>query len=248
MILIHGACARMQQFVHIIRRLSAQNYELVAYDALGCSLSDKPNNPSAYRTSEMYADMVALIEKLPGQSVSIIGHSIGGAMVVRFGSTHPKASSLTKSIIALTPPHFISTHEASQSMNIFKLPYSILWLIRPLMSMKARVLLFGPKATDALKNMEREASARNPVYMFQSFYTGVDRNMLASDKLGKTLKVPCLFVGADSDKLCPVEGVKSLADHFGGNFVVATECGHQCMQEDPEQILGHMQKFFSTSF
>jgi pimeloyl-ACP methyl ester carboxylesterase len=237
----------MQQLVHLIRELSAQNYEIVSYDALGCGLSDKPNHPSAYTSYELYSDMVALIEKLPGMSVSIIGHSIGGAMVVRFAATHPKASSLTKSIIAITPPHIISTHQPSQSLNIFKLPSSILWLLRPLMSKKARVLLFGPKATEALKDMEKEASARNPVYMFQAFYRGLDREMFASDILGKFLQVPALFIGADCDKLCPLSGVKSLADHFNAPCIVAAESGHQCMQEDPQQVINILQNFLSTS-
>jgi len=191
----------------------------------------------------MYADMVALIGKLPGQSVSLIGHSIGGAMVIKFAASDEKASSLIKSVIAISPPLFDPTHAPSQSANIFKLPAPILWLLRPLMSKKARVLLFGPKATDRLKDMEREASARNPVYMFKAFYMGVDRNFLS---VSSSIRVPGLCIGADKDALCSPEEAEKLAGICHSKYAVANECGHQCMQEDPEQIIGLIEGFLGN--
>ena len=249
-VFVHGACARMQQFVHQILHFSQAGYEIVAYDALGCGLSEKPVDEQAYTSDELYADFLAVVAKFTvnrgAKALAIVGHSMGGAAVLRFSATAPNASFLSKSAVAICPPVFTG---AASARSIFKLPASILWLIRPLLGIKARELLFGPKASTALRNQEKEASARNPVHMFRAFYNGINSNLFAHKSLGTELHVPTLFIGADGDKICPLSGVETIATHFAGSsgkLEVARECGHQCMQEDPEQVTGLLEKFFSS--
>jgi pimeloyl-ACP methyl ester carboxylesterase len=93
--------------------------------------------------------------------------------------------------------------------------------------------------------MEREASARNPVYMFKAFYSQIDREFLNMSKATK-LNVPTLFIGADCDNICPAGPIKDLSQRLGCQYVVAKDCGHQCMQEDPKQINGYIGDFLSS--
>jgi pimeloyl-ACP methyl ester carboxylesterase len=244
-ILVHGACARMQQLVFIIRDLMDKGYEVVAYDALGCGMSDKPTAQDSYGTEAMYKDMIEVIRRYSPRNqkaVSVIGHSIGGAMLARFAASSD-CESLTESVIAITPPIF-GDRPTSNRTSVFKLPISLLWLIRPWMSVQARKLLFGPNATDTLKNTEREASGRNPVYMFKAFYNSIDQDFLSIKDT--KLNVPSLFIGAEFDKVCPAEPIEALSKRLSANYVLAKDCGHQCMQEDPKQINSIIGRFFKS--
>ena len=243
-LLVHGACARMQQLVFVIRNLVEKGYEVVSYDALGCGASDKPIITSAYSSREMFSDLVALIKRYGPEEnkwVSLMGHSIGGAMLAKFAAT-AECEQFTDSVICITPP--VISASATSSTGIFKLPGSILWLIRPWMGVKARQMLFGPKATASLRNMEREASARNPVYMFKAFYTSIDRSFLAVSE--SSFHVPVLCIGAEYDKVCPALAVEEMSKRCKCKYVLAKDCGHQCMQEDPEQINGIIETFLKT--
>ena len=243
-LLIHGACARMQQLVAQIRYLRDKGYEIVSYDAFGCGMSDKPTDPSAYESREMFADLLAVIKRYGSAEkkwVSLMGHSIGGAMLAKFAAS-AACVEFSDSVIAIAPPVIDSSTKSNT--GIFKLPASILWLMRPWMSIKARQLLFGPKATDSLKNMEREASARNPVYMFKAFYSRIDRPFLEVTE--PSLCVPALFIGAEYDQVCPALTVEAMSNRLSCKYVLAKDCGHQCMQEDPDRINGLIGKFLDT--
>ena len=211
-----------------------RNYEIVSYDALGCGKSSKPTDAAAYRTPEMFMDMVAVIKRYSSGGdkwVSLIGHSIGGAMLAKFATTDESAK-FTRSVVLIALP--VIDPSSASTTGIFRLPVSVLWLIRPWMGVKARQMLFGPKATDRLRGMEREASARNPVYMFKSFYMGIDRPFLQVTE--PALLVPALFVGAEYDKVCSPSAIEAMSKRLHCKYVLAKDCGHQCMQEDPEQI------------
>ena len=45
-----------------------------------------------------------------------------------------------------------------------------------------------------------------------------------------------LIVG-DSDRMTPMKMSRSLAEHFGANLKVLSNCGHMVMSEQPEQTL-----------
>lgn len=249
---VHGACARMQQFVSQIRYFSEEGYEVVSFDALGCGESEIPVEAELYSSAEMYEDMVTLVERYTVQrgavARALVGHSMGGAMLTKLAFSLD-CSKLTESIVSLCNPDFT---EMSRKTRIFeKYPASVLWLIRPLMGVKARELLFGPKASEALRAQEKEASARNPVYMFRSYYRGIQgSSFFHPESMGRSLAVRTLFVGAELDKISPCVSVESLASYFVGDpaprFQLVRGCGHQCMQEDPDQVNALISDFLTV--
>lgn len=239
-IFVHGACARMQQFENQIRYFMKDGYEIVSYDALGCGESAKPIGQSYYVSDEMYKDFVAIVERFTlhekSRAVSIVGHSFGGAMVTKL-AVSAESTALTQTAVSICQPVDIGSRRDSGS--IFRLPISVLWLIRPLLGLKARDLLLGPNAKDDLRQLEKEASARNPVHMFKSFYTGIKPGFFNFDSFGQRPLVPLLLIAGDCDKICPTDGIRALEQHLKCSHLrseIAAECGHQCMQEDPDQI------------
>jgi abhydrolase domain-containing protein 8 len=236
----------MQQFVHQIRYFWKEGYEIVAYDALGCGESAKPVGANLYSSEEMYRDFEAVVRHFTCDrsrvACAVIGHSFGGALVSKL-SASMDAPKLTRCAVSICQP--VDDGSFKKQSSIFKLPISVLWLIRPLLGIKARSLLLGPKATPALYEQEKEASARNPVHMFKSFYMGIAPGFLRIANFEPN-RVPLLLLAGDVDKICPLERIRKLKDHLGSPQVRLEQvqnCGHQCMQEDPEQVNGMIEKF-----
>lgn len=178
--------------------------------------------------------------------VSVVGHSYGAAITLRYALCDESARPISKAI-AIAPPAFYEDDEKFYNMNkkslyVFKLPESLLWLIRPLLWGGARDALFGPHATEKLIQQEREASSRNPVYMFKDLYTSIDRSILSlRDFKGETAH-PLLLLSCECDKLCKPKDIEEvlyakIKNKLPGiiTYKQLKDCGHQCMQEDPSQ-------------
>jgi len=245
-IFVHGSCARMQQFQKQIEYFHDAGFDVLSYDALGCGASESPVGDSLYKTREMFEDLIGVLTKYTKErrvkAVSIVGHSFGAALVSKIAASRD-SKNLTKSVVSLCQPSYSS--DSKKALAIFKLPVSVLWLIRPLLGVKARDLLFGPTDSSDLRRQEKEASARNPVHIFRSFYNGIDPSFLDSETVESELHVPVLFIAGEYDKLCSPAGVEAIAKRFKSNtkFAVVTGCGHQCMQEDPDQVNGVIDEF-----
>ena len=166
-------------------------------------------------------------------------------MVLKLASSLSNTEKI-ESVISICPPSF---SDKTTNLSIFKLPISIIWLIRPLMSMKATDLLFGPNASKLLKEQEKEASSRNPIYMFRSFYNGIDHRLLSLKSFGDRLHVPVLLVAGSHDNLCPASGVEEYFNWFKSSqvrFEIIPDSGHQSMQEEPKRVNQLVESFIES--
>lgn len=66
----------------------APAHRLVAYDLRGRGDSDKP--PRGYDLATHGADLLALLDHLGAQRATIMGHSLGAKIAVRFAAHHPE--------------------------------------------------------------------------------------------------------------------------------------------------------------
>lgn len=70
------------QLVHFRRK---RTFRVVAYDALGCGGSDKPQNKEAFTENEMLEDFLELwrMHFMEGKVNIIVGHGYGSVIAVR---------------------------------------------------------------------------------------------------------------------------------------------------------------------
>ena len=85
-VLSHGITDNGLCWTHLAKALEAQ-YDVVMVDARGHGLSDKPD--SGYSAQDHARDLAGLIEALQLDTVSLIGHSMGGAIIGELASLHP---------------------------------------------------------------------------------------------------------------------------------------------------------------
>jgi pimeloyl-ACP methyl ester carboxylesterase len=94
LVLIHGLSGSLAVWqLHIVPELS-RNFSVLTYDLRGHGQSDTP--PSGYRSRDMAADLLTLLDYLRIERPHIVGHSVGGVVALHLAALHPdRAASLT---------------------------------------------------------------------------------------------------------------------------------------------------------
>ncbi len=88
LLLIHGFTASSASFLSNIRGLR-QHFTVVTTDLLGHGLSEAPEDPALYTPEATVARLSALIDHLGHNDVLLCGHSLGGAVALRFALDVP---------------------------------------------------------------------------------------------------------------------------------------------------------------
>lgn len=87
LVLVHGLGAPSEEIWHEIEDELARSFEVVAYDGRGAGRSDIP--PGPYSLDDLAGDLDALLRALGLEAVSMLGHSLGGAVALRHAAMHP---------------------------------------------------------------------------------------------------------------------------------------------------------------
>jgi len=94
LVLIHGLCGSLAVWQLRIAPDLSRDFSVLTYDLRGHGLSDAP--PSGYRSSDMAADLLALLDHLEIRQAHVVGHSFGGVVALHFAVLHPdRIASLT---------------------------------------------------------------------------------------------------------------------------------------------------------
>jgi len=86
-ICLHGRGGRAETWSDFIQQYGKE-YRIIAPDQRGHGLSDKPI--AEYTTEEMAEDIIELLNLLKIESVILVGHSMGGAVVGYLAAVYPK--------------------------------------------------------------------------------------------------------------------------------------------------------------
>lgn len=68
----------------------AQRYRVVTFDPRGHGRSDAPDDPRLYTAEAFVDDIAALLDHLGVERAHVAGHSMGGAVAMRFALTYPQ--------------------------------------------------------------------------------------------------------------------------------------------------------------
>ncbi len=90
-VLVHGLTANSHEWVKLGGRLSQEGFHVVAPDLRGRGLSSKPAH--GYGIPFHTADLLSLFDSLGLDKVSIVGHSLGGAIGLYMAALFPERAS-----------------------------------------------------------------------------------------------------------------------------------------------------------
>jgi len=100
-VLLHGWPQDRSAWEPVAARLVDEGLRVLAPDQRGYSPGARPRGTSAYRMSQLVADVLALVDASGAARVHLVGHDWGGAVAWAFAERHPdRLHSLT---VASTP-------------------------------------------------------------------------------------------------------------------------------------------------
>jgi len=101
-VLVHGWPEFWYAFRHQIDPLVGAGYRVAALDVRGYGGSDKPEDPAAYRLSQLAADVAGVITALGESSAVVIGHDWGAITAWLTALTYPSS---VRAVVGMSVPY-----------------------------------------------------------------------------------------------------------------------------------------------
>jgi pimeloyl-ACP methyl ester carboxylesterase/protein-tyrosine phosphatase len=236
LVFIHGLGGSVAQFHPLLTSL-VNISSCLAIDLPGCGVSEfSPTEWDAYSTASLVELLETAIEdhrdKDAGQSVVLIGHSMGTALAAQLAD--PKSSHTTQlasyvvGLVAICPT---SGSLTEQQVSLFR---KLLWIPGWLFNLwrawdargganSASVRRFvGPEADLETRKMQYRYNqqSKTPVWRrtawgtLPTFENGVRKGGLASQDVWSRINVPTYLIGGENDHITPPKELKKVEEYL----------------------------------
>lgn len=238
-VLLHGFPQRSSSWDLVVPRLHAAGLRTVAPDQRGYSPGARPRRRRDYRSEELQADVVALLELLD-RPVHLVGHDWGAVVGWLVAAHHPE---LLRSWTAVSVPHpaamlrsFVTSDQLLRSwyMGLFQVP---LLPERLLSSARAEATLrAGGMSPESVARYRAEIVADGALPGGLAWYRGLPfsdpRTSLAD------VRVPTTMVWSDGDVALGRAGADLTARHVRAPYelVVLPGVSHWVPEEAPDAL------------
>ena len=110
---LHGFPQSAASWNHQITAVGATGRRAIAFDQRGYSRGARPDEPDAYRMSELIDDVLAVADALGTSTFDLVGHDFGGSVAWSVAGHHPHR---VRTVTIASTPHpvaFASTYKSS---------------------------------------------------------------------------------------------------------------------------------------
>ncbi|MEV3903259.1 alpha/beta fold hydrolase [Mycobacterium sp. NPDC050551] len=203
-VLLHGFPQHNDSWDAVIARLSAQGFRCLAPNQRGYSPGARPRRRRDYKTTELVADIGALIDASGADKVHVVGHDWGAAVAWGVASEYPDRLATVSPVSVPHPAAFLKSMPTSKQglaswyMYVFQLP----WLPEFLLTRNG-----GEFSTKSLQRIgqTRQAAERDTRAMLEpgAMTAGLNwyRAMPLTDlrRAAGKITVPTMYVWSDND-------------------------------------------------
>ncbi|RVW05947.1 alpha/beta fold hydrolase [Rhodococcus spongiicola] len=240
-VLLHGFPQDSRCWSRVAPLLHARGFRTFAVDQRGCSAGARPRSRWAYRSSELVADVVALIDRIGRGPVHVIGHDWGAAVAWWLGARRPD---LVRTLTALSVPHPTAFVRALLTSRQIRMSWYILAFQLPVIPEKllaasgsVRRYLIASGMSDAaadrdLGAMRDRSRARGGLNWYRALM------MTAPHSLPNRVRVPTLYVWSDADAMLGEAGARLAGRYVDGPYMfeVLPGVSHWIPEEAPKAL------------
>jgi pimeloyl-ACP methyl ester carboxylesterase len=208
-VLIHGFTANIERSwidTGVLPDL-ARDYRVIAFDLRGHGKSDKPNDARAY--DALASDVIALLDHLGIEQAHVVGYSLGGIIVAKLLTTHPKRF-LTAVLGAAA---YRRAHSERSDREAEAAAREIEAGIYRALVVSTAPTDEPPPTEEAIRKWSKEISQRNDVLAHAALMRA-RRALLVTDAEIVAVRVPALAVVGAADPALP--RVKAMAALWPG--------------------------------
>ncbi|SDB91731.1 alpha/beta fold hydrolase [Shouchella lonarensis] len=241
-VLIHGFLASVDSYRRLVPILR-KKYDVVVFDLPGFGRSSK-RRAKVYSFSEYAAVVHQLVIRLHLGSVTVVGHSMGGQVALKFAQRYPEDVSR---VILLCSSGYLKCVKRPVRLASY-LPFSaqlLKWLvhkqtIKPLL----QEVVYRKSCLTVEKMQAFERSLNENVFYKSLLYLAQQREGDMATEVLQTITHPVLVIAAEQDRLIPLSTGKRLhQDLPESTFKLIRKCGHLLPEERPKEVAKAIDQF-----
>lgn len=250
LVLLHGLAARSETWTDLIPFFSPDRYTVYLLDILGSGESSKPRGGD-YSIAAHAARLLLLLDRLSLGKVMLVGHSLGGAIVL-FAAilAQREGRALLNAAVIIGGPGFIQ--RLPVMAELFGSPWVGALFVASYIP-EALVKIGLKAAYHDQRLVDREHIAR-----YTPCYRGRDakralvatcRSLVPPDadaivSFYETLRLPVLLLWGRQDRIVPLSQGERLNQALpASSLEVIESCGHNPQEERPEETFARIERF-----
>lgn len=248
-VLLHGWPQTWYMWRKIIPELS-KNYTVIAPDLRGFGQSSKPRE--GYDKLTVAQDIYELVQSLGFESVTLVGHDVGGTVAYTYACKHPEE---VQKLVILD---VAITIEESDHLQSYKTLFHLSFNARP----DIAVMLVTGREREYLTHFYRDCynpgafslqdideyiaafSAPGAMRASMAHYGALPTSFRQMQELAKTkLEIPVLALGGEISFGAGVEkSLRQVANNVRGGVIKGS--AHWIAEEQPQALLQKLHDFF----
>ncbi len=237
-VIAHGASEHSNRYEHVADRLVAEGYAAYAIEHRGHGRSEGPR-ALIDRLDNAVADLDQLValaaERHPGTEVFLLGHSMGGAIAVRYAVLHGERLS---GLILSGPLAALEAAPAVQ--RILARVLSVVTPGLPIVAIDATLVSRDPEVVQAYVSDPLVYHGKLPARTVTELAAAIDH---FPEQAG-AITVPTLIMYGTADGLCPPSGSIMLSERIGATDTTLKAYDglyHEILNEpEQQQVLDDM--------
>ena len=255
MLMLHGFPEFWYSWRHQIAEF-ANDYCVVAIDMRGYNDSDKPDRLSAYKMSELTADVRGVIKGLGYDDCILVAHDWGGAIAWNFADKYPD---LVEKLIVMNFPHpakFIAGLKTWQQLQkswyifFFQIPFlpELIFKANDYQAIASAFIdmaidksAFSPEDLAAYKEAAAKPGALTAMIdYYRANFNFIDRKTGSYD----VLDIPTLMIWGEADTALGKELTYGTDEYVADlKLKYIPNCSHWVQQEQPKLVNRYMRNF-----
>jgi pimeloyl-ACP methyl ester carboxylesterase len=240
-VLLHGFPQDATCWSRVTPYLHEAGLRTLAPHQRGYSAGARPRRASAYRLTELVADVVDVMDSAGVERAHVVGHDWGGALAWALAQAHPER---VASLVVLSTPHLAAMRWALRHGDQARRSWYVLAFQLPVLPERvmARMLRRGDlarsgvPADDARRyaaRLGRAEALRGPV----NWYRGLLRGRGGRGGRQGAVRVPTTYVWGSRDPFLGRAAAERTARHVEADYrFVEVDAGHWLPEREPELV------------
>ncbi|MDD2376393.1 MAG: alpha/beta hydrolase [Clostridia bacterium] len=241
---IHGWPLNNCMFEYQYNELAKYGYRCIGIDIRGFGKSDKPYTNYSY--DRIADDIRIIIDFLKLENITLVGHSVGGAISIRYMSRHNEFGVSKLVLLGAAAPSFIKKYDfpyGNTKQDIEKIILDT-YNDRPTMLQGFTNILFNKYITNSFShwilNLGLEAAGHSTMAIMsllenENLFFDVER-----------INVPTLICQGVYDKVCPIQFGQTLKKEIRNSKLILFEnSGHGLFWEEKDKLNKELIEFIN---
>jgi len=242
-LLLHGWPDTSALWADVVPELVAAGYRVATPDLRGCGRSDKPLDVASYAMHHLVGDVVAIIEALGGEKITLVGHDWGASLAWVVAAYRPD---LIERLVVVSVGHPTSFRSAGLEQQM-KSWYTLLFFhegvgVAFLRKNDYEVLRHWaghPRADDVIEELERDGQMSAHLKWYRANLP--PESFVVDPPVVPAIEVPVLGVWSSGDRALSEHQMTNSAPYCAKGFTyvrfhgqghwLPLEASHELSQE-----------------